>query len=60
METVTITVNNVPEPFELNFEDMTWHAGHAFPEGEFPLIAEVDGKRYEVYSDGTFAEEELP
>ena len=31
-----------------------------FPEAEFPLIAEVGGKRYEVYSDGSFGEEELP
>jgi hypothetical protein len=60
METVIISVNDAPEPFELNFDDMTWHAGHDVPEGEFPLIAEVNGKRYEVYSDGTFGEEELP
>jgi hypothetical protein len=27
-------------------------------ESVFPLIAVVDGKRYELYSDGTFAEVE--
>ncbi|MGA8796051.1 MAG: hypothetical protein WB526_03165 [Candidatus Cybelea sp.] len=32
--------------------------GH-LPEGEFPLIAFADGKRYELYSDGTFDEVEL-
>jgi hypothetical protein len=28
-------------------------------EGDFPLIVFVDAKRYEFYSDGTFAQEEL-
>jgi hypothetical protein len=27
-------------------------------EGDFPLIAMVEGKRCELYSDGTFAEVE--
>ena len=28
-------------------------------EGEFPLIASAGGKRYELYSDGSFDEVEL-
>jgi hypothetical protein len=28
-------------------------------EGEFPLVAFTDGKRYELYSDGSFDEVEL-
>ena len=28
-------------------------------EGEFPLVASADGKRYELYSDGSFDEVEL-
>jgi hypothetical protein len=28
-------------------------------EGDFPLVAFTGGKRYELYSDGTFAEVEL-
>jgi hypothetical protein len=28
-------------------------------EGEFPLVALTDGKRYELYSDGSFDEVEL-
>ncbi|MGA2760062.1 MAG: hypothetical protein ABSF08_07075 [Candidatus Cybelea sp.] len=28
-------------------------------EGEFPLVAYADGKRYELYSDGSFDEVEL-
>jgi hypothetical protein len=29
------------------------------PGADFPLIRVVNGKRYEFYSDGTFAEVEL-
>jgi hypothetical protein len=32
--------------------------GH-LPEGEFPLVAFGEGKRYELYSDGSFDEVEL-
>ena len=31
---------------------------HGQPEGEFPLTVHLDGKRYELYSDQTFAEVE--
>jgi hypothetical protein len=30
----------------------------ALEEGDFPLDAVIDGKRFELYSDGTFAEVE--
>jgi hypothetical protein len=46
-------------PVRLDFEKKRWTAERAFAEGDFPLIALVRGKRYELYSDGTFNEEEL-
>jgi hypothetical protein len=45
-------------PVHLDFEARRWSAERAFAEGDFPLIVSVRGKRYELYSDGTFAEEE--
>ncbi len=45
-------------PVDLDFETYRWSAPRDFAEGDFPLIAAVRGKRYEIYSDGTFAEEE--
>jgi hypothetical protein len=36
-----------------------WHAVAAPREADFPLITNVDGKRYELYSDGTFATVDL-
>jgi hypothetical protein len=35
-----------------------WESLEEQKEGDFPLIAEVNGKRYELYSDQTFAEVE--
>ncbi len=32
---------------------------HLLHEGEFPLVASAGGKRYELYSDGSFDEVEL-
>jgi hypothetical protein len=60
METVTLDVAGTPAAFELDFETDTWHSETTFAEGAFPVIAEVAGKRYELYSDGTLGEEELP
>lgn len=47
-----------PRPVEMNFELRRWFAEPSFAEGDFPLIATVHGKRYELFSEGTFAEEE--
>jgi hypothetical protein len=50
--------------FDLNATTKTWAALEAsahdlLDEGDFPLIAISSGKRYELYSNGTFAEVEL-
>jgi hypothetical protein len=59
MHTVSIDVDGLPATFELNFEDATWQHDGEIDEAEFPLITIVNGKRYELYSDGTLSEEEL-
>jgi hypothetical protein len=46
-------------PVDLDFETNRWSAEADFAEGDFPLVASLGAKRYEIYSDGTFAEEEL-
>ena len=35
-----------------------WYSEDELPQADFPLIAQLDGKRYEFFSDGTFAEAE--
>ena len=55
---IQITVEGRNIMFRLDWKNWRWHSLDAPPEAEFPLIAVVDGKRYELYSDGTFAEVE--
>jgi hypothetical protein len=45
-------------PVQLDFGTKTWSGVTDFAEGDFPLIGTVGGRRYELYSDGTFNEEE--
>jgi hypothetical protein len=50
--------------FDLDFETEKWRpedpdAVKRLDEGDFPLVGIANGKRYELYSDGTFAEAEL-
>jgi len=44
--------------FRLVWKHRRWHSLDAPQEADFPLITVVDGKRYELYSDGTFDEVE--
>jgi hypothetical protein len=45
---------------ELDFELGRWSSTEPVPpEGEFPFIAHLAGKRYEIYSDETFGEVEV-
>ena len=58
-QTVAATAPGIAFSVELDFASMTWSsATQAPPEGVFPLVAEAGQKRFEVYSDGTFAEVE--
>jgi hypothetical protein len=56
---VSILVGNRLVPFRLDWVHERWHSLEELEESDFPLIADVEGKRYELYSDGHFGEEEL-
>ena len=47
------------ETFTMDEQHGRWQCARELPEGDFPLIRMVNGKRYELYSDGTFAEVEV-
>jgi hypothetical protein len=55
---IEITVSGHAIPFRLDPRHSRWHALEEIAEGDFPLIASVAGTRYELYSDGTYAEVE--
>jgi hypothetical protein len=56
--TVQILVNGRTIPFRLDHKNKRWHALETPDEGSFPLITVVNDQRFELYSDGTFAEVE--
>jgi hypothetical protein len=53
-----IKVGNRDFAFRLDWRHWRWHSLDQLEEGDFPLITMVDGKRCELYSDGTFGEVE--
>lgn len=53
-----IDVGGEDVPFRLDWQHCRWHSLVELEEGDFPLVTEVADKRYELYSDGTFAEVE--
>jgi hypothetical protein len=56
--TIHIDVDGHAVSFRLDFKNWRWHSLQELEEGAFPLITDVEGKRYELYSDGIFAEVE--
>jgi len=56
--TTQIKVEGRNTPFTLDWKERRWQSLEEQKESDFPLIAVVDSKRYELYSDGTFAEVE--
>jgi hypothetical protein len=54
--TIQITVGNRNIMFRLDWNHRRWHSLEEPEEADFPLITIVEGKRYELYSDGTFDE----
>jgi hypothetical protein len=70
IQSVDVSAGDLEFTADLDFE--TWHWSSATgdpegafpdatpgePEGSFPVAVHVDGKRYELYSDRTFAEVE--
>ena len=57
--TVQAETEGITATFQLDFDEMTWTTGADVEEAEFPFVAEIGEKRYELYSDGTFDEEEF-
>ena len=53
--TIHLDVEGHTVPFRLDCKSGRWHSLEELEEGAFPLIAVVQGKRFELYSDGTFA-----
>ena len=56
--TTKIEVEGRKTPFELNWEHLHWRCSEEQKESDFPLVTVVNGARYELYSDETFAEVE--
>jgi hypothetical protein len=56
---VQIEVGGSVATFAMDEQQGSWFCARKLPQGDFPLIQVVSGKRYELYSDGTFAEVEL-
>jgi hypothetical protein len=55
---IEIKVEGRSIPFALDWGRERWRSLEKQKESDFPLITVVDGKRYELYSDETFAEVE--
>ncbi len=56
--TIHLDVEGQTVPFRLDWPNWRWHSLEELEEGAFPLVTVVQGKRYELYSDGAFAEVE--
>ncbi len=46
-------------PFDVDLASKRWSAKNVPGEACFPLVMDLDAKRYELYSDGTLAEVEM-
>lgn len=62
METVVVTFEGQRLAFNIDHETHRWTPVEAstadlLQESEFPIIASDNGKRYELFSDGTFKPE---
>ena len=45
-------------PVRLDYENWQWHCSAEIAAADFPIPAPEEGKRYLLYSDGTFGEVE--
>jgi hypothetical protein len=64
VERVVVMLEGQPLEFDLDWTTHTWTPVESatrslLQESEFPLIGHAAGKRYELYSDGSFGEVEL-
>ena len=58
-QTVEATAGGLAATFTLDWYNRRWTSTVEHEIADYPFIAEVDGKRYELYGDGTFDEEEI-
>jgi hypothetical protein len=58
-ETVEARAGGRTATFTLDWYNRRWTNTSEHEIADFPFISEVAGKRYELYSDGTFDEEEV-
>jgi len=58
-ETVEATAGGLTATFTLDWYNRRWTSANEHEIADFPFIVEVSGKRYELYSDVTFDEEEI-
>ncbi len=56
--TIQIAVGDRNILFRLEWKHRRWHSLEEPEESDFPLTTFVEGKRYELYSDGAFDEVE--
>ena len=56
---VQVNGNELPVSLEFGQERGRWSMPEQLPESYFPLTAHAEGRRFELYSDGTFSEVEL-
>ncbi len=53
-ETIQATSGGQNRQFTLDWKQGRWTSGVAYDMADFPFIAHIHGKRYELYGDGTF------
>ena len=54
-EPIEATSGGRSRPFTLDWEAHRWSSEVAYNMADFPFIAHVRGKRYELYGDGSFS-----
>lgn len=57
-DTIEIKIEDRSAHFTLHWDSSQWDSPDDITQAGFPLIAHLGGRRYELYSDGTFSEVE--
>jgi hypothetical protein len=55
---IEISIADKTAHFTLHWDSKQWDSSDDITEAEFPLVTHLAGRRYELYSDGTFSEVE--
>ena len=57
-KTIEIRITDRTAHFTLHWDSKQWDSPDDVTQAEFPLVAPLAERRYELYSDGTFSEVE--